>query len=278
MGEIQAQIIALSKALSFYYILGHHPRDYKKNRSIPIHLFSSNVFKSGWDGKTLQIKEGIKRKTLKKRLVEKVDDTKEDKAKDDENKLDIDNEDKTKEIELKKKISSKPKIYEIDKDDQTKTVARNLYTSSNQYALSLWSSVSHNLMIPKSLQPIIDKLRLPVLSALIRHLPLKQQKFFVEEHFNKSDEVMNLIKSIYLSANNILRWVLNQLMTEKKSFNQIENIYQLYLEKEILKKQEDEINDRKKAWTMKQRESEQKQPEFDQKENKEPDDTLNNDS
>merc|ERR1712154_601018 len=58
--DIQSQIISLSKALSFHYILSHHPRNHRRNRSIPNKLFSSNIFKSGWDGKTIQIQPNIK--------------------------------------------------------------------------------------------------------------------------------------------------------------------------------------------------------------------------
>eukprot|EP01083_Nonionella_stella_P070884 189955_1 len=250
--DIQTEVISLSKSLGFNYMLTPHahPRGYRRNKAIPTQLFSSTIFAAGWDGKTLRITEKVQ-----------VPRTQTDSDKDT-------NGDEDKEKEEVKETEDTVKIYDVDYDDPSKTVAQGLYrdpntSPSNARALSLWSSVSQNLMIPKSLEKIITELRLPVLSALIRHLPLEQQSLFVEQNTDTSDEGMEIIKQVFMIGNNILRWVLDNLMSEKKAFEKIETVYTLAVREKDLQKRVTEITDEKLRLV---KEMEEEQPEKDEEE------------
>merc|ERR1711920_805933 len=89
-------------------------------------------------------------------------------------------------------------------------------------------------MIPKSMRSPIEQLRLPVLATLIRHLPVDQISIFVKDSGTMTVDDKAMVKDVFMSSNNILRWVLDTLMTERSAFQHLERIHALYAEKSVL--------------------------------------------
>jgi len=186
--------------------------------------------------------------------------------------------DKNKSVKIKSKRKKKiHKIPTIDTQDVAKNIVRSMYTEDqttdrNQYALSLWDSVTKNLMIPKSMQSVIQQLRLPVLAALIRHLPIDQMTMFTKDCGDISERDRDKMKEVFMTSNNVLRWVLDHIMSEKKGFARIESIRRLHEERREMEAKVDEaMQNREKYMAQKEAEREEKE-----KEEKGDDDDGNN--
>ena len=130
--DIQAQIVSLSKSLSFGYILTHHPRDLRRNRTIPTPIFSSSIFESGWDGKTVPI---ALKKRVQRMKIQKVKEADESKSAEDEKDEKQQEKEEPKEKEKKspkwKRKRKNYKVPEISTEDMAKNIVRRMYIHKN---------------------------------------------------------------------------------------------------------------------------------------------------
>jgi len=165
-------------------------------RRIPAQLLSQSIFANGWDGHILPI----------------YSNTKNDNA----------------------QIT----VHPIETNDPCPPFLRGLYNNEQEYKIKidkLWNSITQNLLIPKSLISIVDKIRLPLIAALIRHLPDNIILLFFNEELCKKDvfskqltvDEQTTIKQVFMIGNNILRWVIDNIREETKCFHDLLSLYDI---------------------------------------------------